>query len=339
MDEVLTASRPRMDESDAVEVGAGLFGVTATSARDLGSERDRTYALDDADGTPVAILKVSNPSEDTDVLDMEAAVALHVAAVDPGLTVALPWRPLSSAGEAGPAGPGDDPAALRARWQDRDGRTCLVRLCDALPGSSRIEAAGLSDRALGAWGETTARLGQAMRGFFHPEAHREMLWDVQHALRSRELLGYISDPEARALVNRTLDTFGERAAPLWPRLRAQVLHGDVTVDNTITDPDGLITAIIDFGDMSHTTLVTDLASVLDSVVAAGDVAGMLRRARLVLDGYQRRVPLEEIELEALAPAWAARCAITIAISSWRVAEGLEEAAFAERFNESRRRIL
>ncbi|MCO5315668.1 MAG: aminotransferase class III-fold pyridoxal phosphate-dependent enzyme [Solirubrobacterales bacterium] len=338
MDEVLTANRPRMDAIDAVRAGVDLFGVGAHAARDLGSERDRTFALDDTDGVPVAILKVSNPSEDPAVLDMEAAAALHVAAVDPELVVALPHRPISAA-ETGPDGPGEDPSTLRAPWPDAVGRICQARLYDPLPGASRIEPESLSDAALGAWGDTAARLGQAMRGFFHPEAHRVMLWDVQHALRSRELLGQIVDRDTRALVGRTLDAFAERAAPAWPRLRAQVLHADLTVDNTITDREGLITGIIDFGDMSHTALVTDLASVLDSVVPPDESTEMLRRARLVLDGYQRRVPLEEIELEALGVAWAARSAITIAISSWRVAEGLEEADFAERYNESRRRIL
>ncbi len=338
MDEVLTAVRPQMEDADAVRAAAELFGVRSNRARDLGSERDRTFALDDRAGRPVAILKVSNPSEGPAVLDMEAAAALHVATVDPGLTVALPWR-LPADGNPGPAESGDAPPTLRTVWHDAAGRSCQARLYEPLPGDSRIDPDTLGDAALAAWGETTARLGQAMRGFTHPEADRVMVWDVQHALRSREFLPCIRDRCSREVVNRTLDAFAERAVPAWPRLRAQVLHGDLTVDNTLTDADGFITGIIDFGDMSHTALVTDLASVLDSVIPATGTDEMLRRARLVLDGYQRRVPLEEIELEVLGLAWAARSAITIAISSWRVAEGLEEAEFAERFNRSRRHIL
>ena len=42
--------------------------------------------------------------------------------------------------------------------------------------------------------------------------------------------------------------------------------------------------------------------------------------------------LEDIELDVLGVAWAARCAVTIAISSWRVAQGVEEQEFAERYN-------
>ena len=149
------------------------------------------------------------------------------------------------------------------------------------------------------------------------------------------MLGDIRDEHARAVVARVLDEFERRATPVWPRLRAQVVHTDLTVDNTLTDDDGLITGIIDFGDMSHTALITDLASVLDSVAGGREGDELFRAARLVVDGYQRRVPLEDEELAVLDVAWAARSAITIAISSWRVAQGLEDQAFAERYNARR----
>jgi 4-aminobutyrate aminotransferase-like enzyme/Ser/Thr protein kinase RdoA (MazF antagonist) len=304
VDPVIAGATPRLSTADAVAIGAELFGVQASAARDLGSERDRTFRLDD-----VAILKVSNAAEDPDVLDMEAAAAFHVTAVDPGLRVALPREAVTG--------------GHRARWGEH-----WVRLYDVLPGRSRIDATALSDAALGAWGETTARLGVALRGFTHPRAVRTMPWDIQHALDARAMLDCVG--EGRDVVARTLDAFEARVVPVWPRLRAQVAHTDLTVDNTLTDEHGLITGIIDFGDMSHTALITDLASVLDSV--CGGREDPFRVARLVVDGYQRRVALEEAELEALGVCWAARCAITVAISCWRVAQGLEEAAWAERYN-------
>ena len=91
--------------------------------------------------------------------------------------------------------------------------------------------------------------------------------------------------------------------------------------------------------MSHTALITDLASVLDSVAGGREGAELFRVARLVLDGYQRRVMLEDLELEVLGVAWAARSAVTIAISSWRVAQGLEDQEWAERYNARRVRMI
>jgi 4-aminobutyrate aminotransferase-like enzyme len=338
VDSVLTASRPALSDADAVELARSCFAVAAATARDLGSERDRTFALDDAAGEPVAILKVSNASEDPEVLDMEAEVALHVTAADPGLRVAVPWRPARTLNPAGPARPGDSVADLRARWSHGDAQH-WARLYDVLPGRSRIDAAHLSDAALIAWGETTARLDQALRGFTHPRARRVMLWDVQHALASRAMLGDIRDSRQRALVARVLDQFERTVTPVWPRLRAQVAHTDLSVDNTVTDDAGLITGVIDFGDMSHTALMTELASVLDSLGVGREGDELFRVARLVLDGFQRRTELEDIELDVLGVMWAARSAVTIAISSWRVAQGLEERAFAERYNAECARML
>jgi len=337
MDRVLTVDPPRLTTADAAGLAADLFGVVAHEARDLGSERDRTFGLRDGDGATVAVLKVSNAAEDPAVLDMEAAAALHVTAVDPGLVVALPWRSRAG-GAAGSARPGDDPAALRAPWHD-GGTAHWVRLYDALPGDGKPAAATLSAAALTAWGGTAARLGQALRGFVHPRAHRVMLWDVQHALRSRDFLGDIRDAHARDVVGRTLDEFERRATPSWPLLRAQVLHTDLSLDNALTDAGGFVTGVIDFGDMSHTTLVADIASVLDSVAAGRPGDQMLRAARLVLDGYESRVPLEDLERETIGIAWAARSALTVAISSWRVAQGLETAEFAERYNAECLRVL
>jgi 4-aminobutyrate aminotransferase-like enzyme/Ser/Thr protein kinase RdoA (MazF antagonist) len=344
MDTVLRASRPAVTDADAVELARARFGVAAAAARDLGSERDRTFALDDADGTPVAILKVSNASEDPEVLDMEAEVALHVMAADPGLRVAVPWRPAQDSDHAtvahppGPARPGDTVADLRARWS-AGGATHWARLYDVLPGHSRIEAAQLSDAALIAWGETTARLGQALRGFTHPRSRRMMLWDVQHALKSRAMLDDVRDARQRRLATWVLDEFERTVTPVWPRLRAQVVHTDLSVDNTLTDDGGFITGIVDFGDMSHTALMTELASVLDSLGVGREGDELFRLARLVLDGFQRRTELEDVELELLGVMWAARSAVTIAISSWRVAQGLEESAFAERYNAECARML
>jgi 4-aminobutyrate aminotransferase-like enzyme/Ser/Thr protein kinase RdoA (MazF antagonist) len=330
-DEVLRAAPPRFTEDEAVEIGARTFGVDATGARNLGSERDQTFLLE-GPGGGLAVMKVSNPAEDPEVLDMEALAAMHAHGVDPELGIALPW-----------AAPGSDPAtagasAYRVRMDAEDG-THFVRMYDVLPGDSRIAATDLSDAALGAWAETTARLAIALRGFFHPRAHRTMLWDVQHATTTRAFLDDIADGAQRRMVERVLDRFDEVVTPAWGSLRSQVVHGDLTLDNVLVDPGGMITGIIDFGDMSHSALATDLASVLDAVAGGRSGEEAFRVARLILDGYERRTPLEERERRLMGELWAARSAITLAITSWRVARGLEEPGFALRFNDEVANVL
>lgn len=331
-DAVLAATPPRFDVPAILDIAAETFGLRPAGARDLGSERDQAFLLLDAADGPMAVMKLSNAAEDPATLDMELLAVRHAALVDPSLPLALPWaRPGMAAGDP-------DPAAYRAIYRAADG-VHHVRMYDVLPGRQRDDPRGLSDAALIGWGETSARLGRALRGFFHPAAQRTMLWDVQHAGRTRAMVEAIRDDRRRTLVERVLDRYAATLEPAWPSLRAQVVHGDLTCDNALTDADGRITGIVDFGDMSYSALLIDLAGVLDSVCTGRDRDEMFRAARLVIDGYERVTPLEPLERRLLGEGWAARAAVTIAISSWRADRGLEDGAFAERYNAAVARVI
>ncbi|HEX6934504.1 MAG TPA: aminotransferase class III-fold pyridoxal phosphate-dependent enzyme [Streptosporangiaceae bacterium] len=325
IDAVLQARPPTFTPAQACGIGWAAFGVDATDARSLGSERDQAFLLTGPSGD--AVLKISNPAESPAMLDMEAMAARHAARCDPGLRIAMPRH------RTGPAGVDGGLAGCRVRWL-HDGTFYWVRAYDVLPGRARLDPLTLPDRALTAWGETTARLGLALRGFIHPRAIRRLPWDVQHAGRVRPMTGAIASKQARAAVTTVLDRFDTAVAPRWGLLRAQVIHSDLTADNVLADDAGLISGIVDFGDMTHTALVADLAAVLDSLAGGRDQAEMFRVARLVIDGYERLLPLEPIELELLGELWAARAAVTVAIGSWRAASGLEDPGFAERFHDS-----
>jgi 4-aminobutyrate aminotransferase-like enzyme len=316
IDAVLSVPPPPVTEVDAVALAAVTFGLAADRAVDVGSERDKAFLLHAGD-RPVAVMKVSNVAEHSDVLDMEAAAALHAVSVDVDLPIALPHATADG--------------AYRAAWASEQG-IHWVRMYDVLAGTRRADATSLSDAAITAWGTTAARLGRALRGFIHPRAIRTLPWDVQHALQVRPMLTCIADRAVREMVARTLDRFAEMVSPRWPGLRSQVVHGDLTTDNAILDHDGSITGIVDFGDMSHTALLVDVVAVLDSLAARRQGDEMLRVARLVVDGYERVTPLEAGELSMLGELWAARTAVGLAIGSWRAAEALEDAAFAQRYH-------
>ncbi len=330
IDAVLQAPPPRFSESEAVRIGQESYAIEASQARNLGSERDQTFMLLGDSDQPVAVLKVSNPAEDPATLDMEALAAFHVAAAAPELNVAQPRR---VPGQEVHGGLAERALACRVPWV-ADGSTYWVRAYDVLPGRARLDPQTLRDPALIAWGGTTARLGRALRGFMHPNALRVLPWDVQHAAAVRPMLPSVSDRSARDLVERVLARYDEAVAPRWNQLRAQAIHSDLTADNVLAAEDGRVTGIIDFGDLTYSALVVDLASVLDSLALGRPGEEMFRVARLVLDGYERELPLEPLERELMGELWAARAAVGVAIGSWRAERGLEEADFAERLNDT-----
>ncbi len=160
-DPVLEITPPSFSDQEALSIANATYRVSASDAKNLGSERDQTFMLQDTAGQALAVMKVSNPAEDPITLDMEALGVLHIRRADPGLPVALPWQvPGTDAA--------DDPVSYRAAF-NHDGGTNWVRMYDVLPGTGRGQPSLLSDEAVIAWGETTATAWSRVTGLLPPE--------------------------------------------------------------------------------------------------------------------------------------------------------------------------
>jgi 4-aminobutyrate aminotransferase-like enzyme/Ser/Thr protein kinase RdoA (MazF antagonist) len=308
---VLEGSPPALGPADAARLAAELFGVDG-DASDLGSERDQNFRVVDARGDAF-VLKVSNADEDPAVVAMENETVLHIGRTDPE----LPVPRLVPAREGGFA------TWITAPGADGLERRHLLRMITLLDGH-HAEAPELSDQALEAFGRTVARLGRSLRGFFHPAARRELLWDVRHALELRALVHDITNPARQRLVENVLDRYAERVAPIFERLRAQVIHGDVTLDNSVVDDAGLVSGILDFGDMSHTALLVDLSSLLESLMERDD---RFEAGAHVVHGYRSVTPLEDDELALLPYLLAARACTSVTMAAWRVVRFPENEAY------------
>jgi len=325
MNSVLEATPPSFSADDVARIAADLFGLDGT-VRDLGSERDQTFLVEGPTGS--GVLKISNLGEQATTLDFEAQAILHILRVDPELPVA---RPRAVSKEAGAA-------AYRTTVDGPDG-THFVRLFERMHGRGDITAQDLSDEAVRAYGETHARLNLALRGFFHPAAGRELLWDLARAASLRPHVEEISDRNRRRLVEAVLDRYEERVAARWPRLRAQVVHGDLNLDNVLLSDSGRISGIVDFGDAVHTAQVADFAVALASLMRGRSADEVFRIARIATDGYASRLPLEPEELELLGDLVATRLAQIVVISAWRVARHPENAAYIQAWDADSWRLL
>jgi len=294
MASVLESTPPRFTADDVAALAAELFGVVG-EARDLGSERDQTFLVEGA-----GVVKISNAAEDPANLELEAAAIEHALRADPDLPIARQLRSATHHGH-------------------------VVRLFEQLPG--RHGGPELSDAAVRAYGVTHARLARALRGVFHPAAGRELLWDLRHAPKLREHLGRLGD--RRRLVEPVLDRYDEHVVPRWPALPAQVVHGDMNLGNVLLDDEGHVSGIVDFGDCCHTAAVADLAVAIASIMRGRATSDAFRAARIAVDGYTSRAPLEQAELEVLADLVATRMAAIVTISAWRTAHYPENARYIQ----------
>jgi 4-aminobutyrate aminotransferase-like enzyme/Ser/Thr protein kinase RdoA (MazF antagonist) len=296
--DVLDAAPPALTSDLAASIAREHFGVTAR-AELLVSERDQNFRLTDADGGGW-VLKVSNAVEDPGVVEMEVAAVERIAAVDPALPV-----PVARHAVEGPP-----VAAVRVGES-----THLVRMLPLLPGRN-VEPHELDGAAMAGIGETVARIGRALQGFFHPAAGRMIWWDQRHLPELARRVAVDESAERRDLLDEVLARFDARVVPAFPALRAQVIHNDVTLDNLMLDEAGRITGIIDFGDMAHTALALDIPATLQSLVRGR--SDLFEVTEAFLAGYTSVLPLEDAEAELLGDLLAGRMAQTILISAWRM---------------------
>jgi 4-aminobutyrate aminotransferase-like enzyme/Ser/Thr protein kinase RdoA (MazF antagonist) len=310
MQSVLESSPPRFSAYEAAEIAAELFGVLGR-ASNLGSERDQAFLLesDEIGG----VLKISNSGEEAATLDFEEAAIAHVTAVDPDLPVARQLAPRASF----------------------DGH--YVRLFERRQGIKG--GPELDDAAVYAVAAAHGRLCLALRGFFHPAAGRELLWNLHATPRLRPLIDEIEAPDRRALVARAVDRFEQRVLPKWPRLRAQVVHGDFNLDNLMLDEQGRLAGILDFGDCCHTALAADLAVALASYLRGRPTEDAFRVARIALDGFSSKLPLEPLEFELLGDLVLARLAAIVSISTWRTRRFPENAEYIEAWDDDSWQLL
>jgi Ser/Thr protein kinase RdoA (MazF antagonist) len=176
-------------------------------------------------------------------------------------------------------------------------------------------------------GLTLARLDVALAGFTHPAAVHQLSWDLTQAGGLRPLLDNVADPETRARAASALDGFEAFAAPVLPRLRAQVIHSDFSLFNVLVDaadPVAVI-GIIDFGDMIRAPLINEVAIAAAYHIGAGE--DPLAPLAEIVGAYNSILPLQAEETDLIGDLVATRLAQTVLITEWRARRYPENSAY------------
>jgi Ser/Thr protein kinase RdoA (MazF antagonist) len=305
----LTPSPP-VTAPEAAEAIRACFGLSGELTR-LPGEADDNFLLDAGDQRYV--VKFAHLLADPAVVDVQVRVLRHIESAAPGLPVPR-VLPTTSA-ESWTAVP-DGPLAGR-----------VVHALSYLDG--RLLRSVTTDRPLRrTLGATLAELGRALRGFDDPLVHRPLLWDLAQLPRLRPLLAERPPGSRTSLIEEQLARLTAEVSPRLAAQRAQLLHNDFSPDNTLISADGSrVCGIIDFGDVTVTALVNDVAIAVANLLT-GD-ADPFGPALDFIAGYHAVTPLTAAELNLLPDLILGRVVARIIISEWR----------AERFPENRAYVL
>ena len=298
----LDSDVPDFSEDEAARLLREYYGIEGECAR-IYSERDQNFRVRATDGADY-VLKIANSDEDPGVLDMQHRALAHVEARDPELPVP---RVIRTQG-----------GAMSDRVTDADGKAHIIRLLSFIPGIT-LAGVPLTGKVLSALGATTARLGKALRSFFHPSGDHVLLWDLKRLPEMRHNADAIGDIARRRKIEAVIDHFSDAVLPRLADLRWQIIHNDANGSNVLVAEDDKerIAGIIDYGDMIHAPLIFDVAVAAAGIAHhADDPVSVICQ---IATGFDKVTPLEADEVDLIYDLVVARVASEILICTWRIA--------------------
>ena len=285
---------PAVDADQARDIAGERFGLRADVSA-LGSQQDANFLLRDAAGQPLGVLKIANPVFSRIELEAQDAAAAFIAA----------GEGLRTAGNVGLPGV---PAIAQIPGEPE----LLARILTYLPGGTLSGDHYLGPRRVAALGELAGRTSRALAGFAHPGVDRVLQWDLRHAQRTVEVLaGHVTDTGRREAIETAVAAAWQVVSDVAADLPEQVIHGDITDDNVVCDPAGMPDGLIDFGDLTRSWAVAELAVAVSAVLRheGGEPAAALP----AVAAFAAVRPLSPAEIEALWPLVVLRAA-TIVVS-------------------------
>lgn len=273
---------PRLTEAQAAELLVRRYGSRG-EVTSLGSQQDCNFLVSEG-GDPVAVLKIANPAFTEAELAAQDAAAELIARSCPELRVATPL-------------PADDTEPAPN-----------VRLLPFLAGGTLNDRGYLPPAVVAAMGELAGRVSRALAGFDHPGLDRILQWDLRYGNEVvTELIAHV--PRQRDQILAAAGEAWSAIARLADELPRQAVHLDLTDANTVAGPDGLPDGVIDFGDLSETWAVSELAITLSSVLghAGNGPASILPGVK----AFHAVRALQRVEAQALWPLLVLRTAVLI----------------------------
>ena len=276
------------------------FGI-AGELRALPGEHDVNAHVLSADGQEF-LLKIHAPATEPASLDMQVKVLEHLAAVAPSLPVSRQLR-ARQGGILFPSGPEKKHQARLLSW---------------LTGTVWAKTPNRGPRTCASLGALLGALDLALASFNHAGAQRVYGWDIAQAGQHRAEAVKIADADKRSAVLSILDHFDSMVAPQLARLPRQVIHNDANDYNLVVGSDGLVTGLLDFGDMVESHRIVEIAvACAYALIGADDAVGAVLP---LVAAYHRVNPLGEEEIAILFDLIKTRYAVSIIMASKQIRE-------------------
>ena len=246
------------------------------------------------------VLKVSRPNENEKYLNFQQKLAQFIQENNSNLIVPKIVKEVN----------GNFISEIKDQW----GNQRKVRLLTWVSGRIWNDVNPQLDDLRFSLGEQCGLLTNALKGFVHEEAHRELDWDIAQSLWTKEHICLFNKKE-KEIISFFQNRF-ETSQTTYSKLRKSVVHNDANENNIIVTEDLIqpkVKAIIDFGDAVYTQIINDLAVACAYAMMRHNEP--LDAALPIIKGYHSKFPLLESELAHLYNAIAMRLVISLTKSA------------------------
>ncbi|XP_020298159.1 hydroxylysine kinase [Pseudomyrmex gracilis] len=305
--------RPPMTEETVVTLLERLYGMRATSVREINAYDDRNYHVfcEETHVNPHVInpektgyvFKVINSldSRKTGVIEAQNEMMIFLNQRD--ICCPLPVKNMNGAY-----------FSLENLKSENTMEKYAVKLLIYRPGEL-LHSMKITANLLRKVGTYTARIDKILMGFDHPayDDHKT-LWMLTSAPRIQQFTYALKSSLDKQLVHDVLVSFERDVLPITDQLEQGIIHGDLNEHNIIVNPGGEdIVAVIDFGDTHRTCLIFELAIVLCyMILQAADVA----MGRHVVEGYEEIRKLSATERKILKISVCARMCQSLVMGAY-----------------------
>ena len=193
-----------------------------------------------------------------------------------------------------------------------NGTSKIYRLLSYLEGKFLGEINQTKD-LIRSFGKSLASLNKSL--FDWTDIHiksRQSEWDMQQYVVSKNYLNEISSKKVRKIIHYFMNQYEENVVPFFLDLRKSTIHNDANNWNILFIGND-VSGVIDFGDISHSHLINELAIAISYTCFNKD--NPLEWALVLLESYNKILPLETKEVEVLYYSIAMRLCISISNSN------------------------
>ena len=293
MTSVFSTNPPKFSIQDIVKYLLINFDLSG-KVTNLYSDRDQNFLIQ-SESNQKFILKISNPAEHLEILELQNKATLYIRSREPNLGIPL------QIGEI--------------KEFNKDGKTYFVRLVEYLDGQF-LKDLLVGDPAHEKLGIFFGILSHSLDGFFHSAADREFEWDVRSTELIKSRLDYLKSKTDKKTVTHFLNEYENNVLPIAIELKMAVIHNDGNDHNILVDENGETTGIIDFGDMVYSYQAAEPA-VCMAYLGLEKEDGFMPMAQF-LKGYHSCFSLNYSELKSVIYLVCIRLCISVTMSAWRM---------------------